>query len=156
MKKFVIITIIICTITMLFVGYRHIANQSNEQTIKNEEISEENVEENVEEEEEIIVEPKLVNLGEFRLTAYCKCKKCCGKWSDSPTASGVEPVAKHTIAVDTKIIPFGTEIVIDGITYVAEDTGSAIKGKRIDIYMESHSEALDFGVQYKDVFKVDR
>lgn len=98
--------------------------------------------------------PEFVNLGEFRLTAYCPCKKCCGKWSGGATASGVMPTANHTIAVDTNVIPFGTEIIIDGITYVAEDTGGAIKGNRIDIYFDSHQEALIFGVQYAEVFKI--
>lgn len=96
----------------------------------------------------------LVSLGEFRLTAYCNCSKCCGQWAGSPTASGVMPRANHTIAVDTSVIPFGTKVVINGNTYVAEDTGSAIKGNRIDIFFDSHSSALNFGVQYAEVFVV--
>ena len=47
-----------------------------------------------------------------------------------------------------------TIIVINGKTYVAEDTGSAIKGNKIDIYMSGHKAALSFGVQYAEVFKV--
>ena len=93
-------------------------------------------------------------LGEFRLTAYCKCTACCGQWAGGATASGVMPVANHTIAVDTSVIPFGTKVVINGNTYVSEDTGSAIKGNRIDIYFDTHQEALNFGVQYADVYKV--
>jgi 3D (Asp-Asp-Asp) domain-containing protein len=100
--------------------------------------------------------PELISLGEFRLTAYCKCSTCCGKWSNNPTASGVEPRTNHTIAVDTSVIPFGTKVMIDGVTYTAEDTGSAIKGNRIDIYMGSHSKAMDFGVKYAEVFVVHR
>lgn len=87
----------------------------------------------------------------FRLTAYCNCSKCCGKWAGGATASGTMPKAGRTIAVDTSVIPFGTKVVINGHTYTAEDTGSAIKGNRIDIYFDSHSEALQFGVQYADV-----
>ena len=60
--------------------------------------------------------------------------------------------AGRTIAVDSSVIPLGSEIVIDGHTYVAEDTGSAIKGNRIDIYFDTHQEALNFGVQYADVY----
>ena len=90
-------------------------------------------------------------MGEFKLTAYCACSKCCGQWAGSPTASGTMPKANHTIAVDTSVIPFGTEVIINGNTYVAEDTGSAIKGNKIDIYMSSHEEALNFGVQYAKV-----
>ena len=103
------------------------------------------------------IEPqKLISLGEFRLTAYCPCIICCGKWSGSPTASGVMPVANHTIAVDTNVIPFGTEVVVNGNAYIAEDTGSAIKGNRIDIYMSDHNEALKFGVQYAQVYITER
>lgn len=97
---------------------------------------------------------KLISLGKFKLTAYCACSKCCGKWSGGATASGVMPKSNRTIAVDTSVIPFGTKVVINGNTYVAEDTGSAIKGKRIDVYMNSHQKALNFGVQYAEVFIV--
>lgn len=107
--------------------------------------------ESVEEEEEKF---EIVSLGEFRLTAYCPCSKCCGKWSGGATASGVMPTANHTIAVDRSVIPFGTEIIINGVTYVAEDTGGAIKGNRVDIFFDSHKEALNFGVQYAEVFKI--
>lgn len=95
---------------------------------------------------------KQVSLGEFKLTAYCACSTCCGQWAGSPTASGTTPRANHTIAVDTSVIPFGTEVVINGETYVAEDTGSAINGYKIDVYMTSHEAALKFGVQYAEVF----
>ena len=91
-------------------------------------------------------------LGKFKLTAYCNCKKCCGKWSGGPTASGKMPKAGRTIAVDPKIIPLGTKVVINGKTYTAEDTGSAIKNKRIDVYFDSHQAALNFGVQYAKVY----
>lgn len=84
-------------------------------------------------------------------TAYCACESCCGKWADGITASGVKAKPNHTIAVDRKVIPLGTEIIIDGKTYVAEDTGSAIKGNRIDIYFDNHSEALKFGRQTIDI-----
>ena len=102
------------------------------------------------------VAPVLEELGEFRLTAYCACRKCCGKdpgdFSYGVTASGAVVEAGRTIAVDSSVIPLGSEIVIDGHTYVAEDTGSAIKGNRIDIYFDTHQEALNFGVQYADVY----
>lgn len=90
------------------------------------------------------------SLGVFRLTAYCACSKCCGK-SNGITASGVKATAGRTVAVDTSI-PFGTILIIDGHEYVAEDRGGSITENRIDIFMESHAEALNFGVQYKEVF----
>ena len=91
------------------------------------------------------------SLGQFKITAYCSCSKCCGQWSGGPTASGVMPTAGRTIAVDPNVIPLGSKVTIDGHTYVAEDTGGAIKGNRIDMYFNSHSEALNWGVQYKNV-----
>lgn len=100
--------------------------------------------------------PSQICLGEFKLTAYCTCKSCCGKGPDDPayglTASGAYATADHTIAVDPSIIPLGTEVVINGHTYIAEDTGGAINDKVIDIYFDDHQEALIFGVQYADVY----
>lgn len=92
------------------------------------------------------------SLGKYTLTAYCGCSRCCGK-SDGITASGKKAKANHTIAVDTKKIPLGTVILINGKKYVAEDTGGAIKGKKIDIYFSSHSEALKFGRQKAYVYR---
>jgi 3D (Asp-Asp-Asp) domain-containing protein len=91
------------------------------------------------------------SLGQFKITAYCNCSKCCGKWAGGPTASGTMPKAGRTIAVDPKVIPLGTKVIIDGHTYIAEDTGSAIKGKKIDMYFGSHSEAMAWGVKHKNV-----
>ena len=89
-------------------------------------------------------------LGKFEITAYCHCAKCCGK-SDGITASGTKTTADRTIAVDPRIIPLGSKILIDGKIYVAEDVGGGIKGNHIDIYFPTHQAALNFGRQYKDV-----
>lgn len=86
----------------------------------------------------------------FVLTAYCACKKCCGK-NDGITATGTKASEGRTIAVDPNKIPYGTKVVIDGQTYIAEDCGGAIKGNRIDLYFDSHQEALNFGRQTKEV-----
>lgn len=98
-----------------------------------------------------------VSLGEFELTAYCACPICCGIYSnmENPTtASGTRATQGRTIATDTSVIPFGSKVVINGKIYTAEDTGSAIKGNRIDIYFESHTEALYFGRQKAQVYLV--
>ena len=84
------------------------------------------------------------------LTAYCPCVKCCGK-SDGITASGTQATAGRTVAVDTRLIPYGTEISIDGNIYVAEDCGGKVKGYTIDVFFNSHEEALNFGRQTKTV-----
>lgn len=98
------------------------------------------------------IEP--INLGEFRLTAYCPCEECNGQWKDGITSTGVIAEAGKTIAVDPTVIPYGTEVIINGNTYIAEDCGGAITGNRIDIYFDTHEEALAFGVQYADVYIV--
>ena len=100
--------------------------------------------------QEIIIEETIEHepFEEFEATAYCPCPKCCGKWADGITASGTKAVAKRTIAVDASIIPLGAEVEVEGLgTYIAEDTGSAIKGKIIDFYFDTHEEALKFGRQ---------
>lgn len=86
----------------------------------------------------------------FRCTAYCGCRKCCGK-SDGITASGTIAEEGRTIGVDTSVIPLGATVIIAGDVYIAEDTGGAIKGNQIDIYFDSHEEALAFGVRYLKV-----
>jgi 3D (Asp-Asp-Asp) domain-containing protein len=98
-------------------------------------------------------EPQLISLGTFRLTAFCNCSKCNGKWAGGPTASGTMPMAGRTIAVDKAVIPLGAEVIINGHTYIAEDTGGKwIQGKEIDIFFDSHQKALEFGVKYMEVF----
>ena len=79
-------------------------------------------------------------------SAYCPCNRCCGK-SDGITATGTKATQGRTIAVDPKVIPYGTEVIINGNTYVAEDCGGAIKGNRIDVYFDTHEAALQFGRQ---------
>lgn len=100
---------------------------------------------------DILAGGQYVSLGEFKLTAYCPCEKCCGKWANGITASG-QVAEPGMIAVDPKIISLGSTVVIDGKEYLAADTGGAIKGNRIDVYFEHHSEALAFGVQTADVW----
>ena len=98
------------------------------------------------------VPPLTRHIGRFRLTAYCNCSICNGKWAGGPTKSGSMPIAGRTIAVDPRVIPLGTKVIIDGHEYTAEDTGSAIKNQRIDMYFNNHADALRFGVQYRDVY----
>lgn len=87
----------------------------------------------------------------YILTAYCPCAICCGK-CDRITASGTIATQGRTIAVDPNVIPYGTKVHIEGLgAYVAEDCGSSIQGKRIDIFFDSHEEALEFGVQERRV-----
>lgn len=100
--------------------------------------------------------PKTVHvesLGVFTVTAYCPCPDCCDKWADGLTYSGVKATEGRTVAVDPNVIPLGTEIEIDGKTYIAEDIGGGIKGKRIDLYFDSHDDAKAFGRKELEIKK---
>ena len=110
---------------------------------------------------------KPVSLGEFKLTAYCSCFLCCGKWANNRPIdeNGNEIVygsigerlkEGYSIAVDPTVIPYRTEVIINGHTYKAQDCGGAIKGNRIDVYFNDHQAALNFGVQYAEVFLAEK
>ena len=95
----------------------------------------------------------VVSLGEHKLTAYCSCEKCCGKWSKyNKTASGTTPKQGRTVACNS--LDFGTKIMINGEEYIVEDTGNMKSDNHIDIYFSSHEEALKFGVQNAEVYQI--
>lgn len=85
----------------------------------------------------------------FKITAYCSCSKCCGKQTGI-TASGTRATAGRTVAASGQFA-FGTKLIINGREYVVEDRGGAIQGNKIDMYMNSHAEALAWGVKYLPV-----
>ena len=85
----------------------------------------------------------------FKVTAYCSCAKCCGK-ATGRTAAGTQATAGHTVAASGQFA-FGTKLIINGQQYTVEDRGGAIQGNRIDIYMNSHAEAVAWGVKYLPV-----
>lgn len=88
-------------------------------------------------------------LGRFKLTSYCPCAKCCGR-ANQPTASGVMPQAGRTVAMAG--VPFGTKLMINGHIYTVEDRGTPYG--HVDIFCNSHSAALQFGMSYADVYQV--
>lgn len=97
--------------------------------------------------------PELVSLGVFRIYAYCPCERCCGQWSGGPTASGVMPEEGRTVAADWDVLPVGTEVYIEGVGWrTVEDTGSGITGHTLDLYMDSHQDALEWGIKEIEVF----
>lgn len=85
----------------------------------------------------------------YKITAYCSCAKCCGK-TTGITASGTRATAGRTIAAPARFA-FGTKLSLNGKVYTVEDRGGAINGNRIDLYVNSHAEALAWGVRYLPV-----
>ncbi|MGM9567652.1 MAG: 3D domain-containing protein [Clostridia bacterium] len=81
------------------------------------------------------------------------CKATAYHSSDgSLTKSGTLPRV-GIIAVDPSVIPLGTELYVEGYGYcVAEDTGGLIKGNRIDIYLDSDAECINWGVRNVTVY----
>lgn len=90
------------------------------------------------------------SLGEFTLTFYCPCYQCSDGWGHQ-TASGATAVEGVTVAVDPRVIPYGTRLRINGREYIAQDCGGSIKGRKIDVFMESHKECLRNGIQKAEV-----
>lgn len=91
-------------------------------------------------------------LGNYRLSFYCPCSVCNGR-SDALTASGTTIAGGRTIAVDTRYIPLGSKVYIDGWgVFIAEDTGGAIKGNKIDVAVPDHKMAYDIGIEYADAY----
>lgn len=97
------------------------------------------------------------SLGMFTITAYCGCSQCCGAYAEGrgdvvTGALGVPLIGNYSIAVDPNVIAFYSTVYINGAPYVAHDTGGAIQGNRIDIYMDNHQDALNWGVRTVEVF----
>lgn len=94
------------------------------------------------------------SLGNYRLSFYCPCAECNGV-AGANTASGTVPEEGRTIAVDSSVIPLGSRVYIDGYgVFIAEDTGGAIKGSRIDVHVSSHTRAYELGIKYADVYLI--
>ena len=105
---------------------------------------------------------RLTSLGYYYITAYCP-YECGGSWS---TASGVtchradydhrltEPT---TCAIDRALHSFSTEFFLPDFdrTFVAEDTGSAVKGKHLDLFYEDYADVVSFPTGYYEVFSVE-
>lgn len=95
------------------------------------------------------VEYELVYLGDFKITHYCTEHRehICGTGTGI-TASGTQVTAGRTVAVDPKIIPYGTKLYIEGYGWrIAEDCGGAVKNTQIDVAVDTHSDALAMGVK---------
>lgn len=73
------------------------------------------------------------------------------------TASGRKAVRKvdgySTIAVDPKVIPYGTKLFVEGYGFaIAADTGTAIKGDTVNVFFDTYKEACRWGLKYVNVY----
>lgn len=91
-------------------------------------------------------------IGDYKLTGYCPCYSCSEGYG-SNTASGVRAQEGVTVAADRRKIPLGTKIYIEGVgERIVQDVGGAIKGNKLDIYVENHSDC--YRAEYNTTAKV--
>ena len=110
-------------------------------------------------EPELYIPPKLTYVGNFYITMYAATVEQCGN-DLGITASGkkvTEDPMCHTVAVDPKVIPLGTKLVIDldgyeDVIFEASDTGGDIKNYWIDVYTDSEPLSKSFNPTYADVW----
>jgi 3D (Asp-Asp-Asp) domain-containing protein len=91
----------------------------------------------------------------MRVTAYCACRRCCGKFADGITACGHKIRRGDTFAAADKRYSFGTEMVVAGYNkgkpIKVLDRGGAIRGNKLDVFFPTHKKARKWGVKYIDV-----
>lgn len=112
-------------------------------------------------EPELEPEPVKISLGEYRITAYCPCEICCGKWAKNRpngiVVGAYQSELKEGISV-ASTLPNGTNIYVEGIgEFVVQDKIADWVIKEhgynvIDIYFENHEDAKAFGLQHKEIF----
>ena len=98
-------------------------------------------------------EYEFVYLGEYKLTYYCdeRYNHICG--GSGVTASGRPTTVGSTIGVNPKEIPYGSMVYIEGLGFrSADDTGSGIGTKHIDVLVSGHQEALSQTLLKSDVW----
>lgn len=98
---------------------------------------------------------------EYKLTYYCACRKCCGKWSDGSFANGEKTSTCASPTIACNWLKFGTKVRIDGVIYTVRDRGAkSIFGTfkkpilAFDIYCSRHVDAINKGKYYTNNVEV--
>ena len=93
-----------------------------------------------------------IPIGRYYITAYNH-----EETGSKITASGVKchEGTITTCAIDRKLHKFGQYFEIDGRLYVAEDTGSAVKRRHIDLYFSSYKAMARYGSNYQTIYRVE-
>ena len=152
-KEMTLLVIIIClAILVITTGYIFIKTLPDQ----NEELKQENIEfrQEIKEIKKQLDCVQIKYLGQFKATFYTDDIQSCG------TANGITSTGTHvsdmTVAVDPEVIPMGSFIYIEGIGFRhAEDTGGAIDGKILDVYVDSRKEALELGIKQTKVYLIE-
>ena len=89
----------------------------------------------------------------FTITAYTSDARSCGKWADGYTSTMHRlKTGDRVVAVDPRVIPLYAWVHIEGLGWFrALDVGGAIKGRRIDVFYLSHSQARKWGKRWLNV-----
>ena len=93
----------------------------------------------------------------LKVTGYCPCEICCGKWANGLTYTG-DKAGRGCVAIDPNagILRMGQRVYIEGYGYgVCNDIGGAIKGWEADVCFDTHQEALDWGVKLVKVYVME-
>lgn len=152
-KGMTLVVILIClAILVITTGYIFIKTLSDQ----NAELKQENIElrQGIRKIKKQLDCVQIKYLGQFKATFYTDDIQSCG------TANGITSTGTHvsdmTVAVDPEVIPMGSLIYIEGIGFRhAEDTGGAIDGKILDVYVDSREEALQLGVKKAGVYLIE-
>lgn len=111
--------------------------------------------------DELFTEDEPIYMGKYYVIPYCGCSECCGMWGvDRPVSydgndivyTANQTIAKEgvTVAANPEVFPYGTKLIIDGREYIVQDKGS--NKSTIYLYFESHSDAVEHGIEVKDVY----
>lgn len=106
---------------------------------------------------------RLIKLGEYTVTAYCSCQKCCGEYAYNRPSGKVYGAAGVELTPGVSVagwLPFGSHIIIEGQEYIVQDRTAEwirdkYKGRIIDIYFSDHATALEWGKQKHEVWLVE-
>lgn len=140
--------IIVILIGLTFAGNLKLEKHIEELESEIQDLEKEKAElyENIEQLEKEIEELEKIKIFEMEATAYTDDKQSQGKWVGQ-TATGVKPQI-GVVAVDPKIIPLGTRLYVEGYGQaIAGDTGGAIKGNKIDLFLPNRGDCMRFGRQ---------
>lgn len=94
---------------------------------------------------------KTVDLGEFKVRAYCS-GKCCNQGGD---AKGMKNYEGINVAVDPNIVPYGTMLLIEGVGIrQTQPSNQKVTGQEIRVYVSNHNKVKEFGEKTISIKKV--